>query len=134
MFFKTGSIKISQYSHENICVGTSFLTFLKRDSNTVVSCGYCKTFVNGIFYRTPLVAAFDSPTILQQSQLGWLFFDFALPCAFDFNQKLAENFTQIIFYYRVTKQILCLNWLTTCFRFYNMFWKNITWFRFWWKT
>ena len=29
---------------------------------------------------------------------------------------------------------LCLNWLVTCFRFQNMFWKNINCFRFWWKT
>ena len=33
--------------------------------------------------------------------------------------------TQIILYYYVTKQFLpCLNWMVTCFRFYNMFWKN----------
>ena len=29
---------------------------------------------------------------------------------------------------------LCLNWLVTCFRFQNVFWKNINCFRFWWKT
>ena len=30
--------------------------------------------------------------------------------------------------------LACLNWLVTCFRFQNMFWKNINCFRFWWKT
>ena len=35
----------------------------------------------------------------------------------------------------VTKQILpCLNWFITCFRFQNMFWKNISCFWYWWKT
>ena len=28
----------------------------------------------------------------------------------------------------------CLNWSTTCFRFQNLFWKNISCSRFWWKT
>ena len=34
-----------------------------------------------------------------------------------------------------TEQFLpCLNWLVTCFRFQNMFWRNINCFQFWWKT
>ena len=32
-------------------------TLLKRDSNTVVSCEYCKVFINNFISRTPLVAA-----------------------------------------------------------------------------
>ena len=32
------------------------------------------------------------------------------------------------------KTISCLNWLVTCFRFQNLFWKNINCFRFWWKS
>ena len=44
MFFKTGVLKISQYSQENNCVGDSF--YLKRDSNTRVSCEYCDIFKN----------------------------------------------------------------------------------------
>ena len=28
----------------------------------------------------------------------------------------------------------CLNWSTTCFRFQNLFWKNISCSQFWWKT
>ena len=30
--------------------------------------------------------------------------------------------------------LLCLNWLVTCFRFQNIFWKNISCFWLWWKT
>ena len=66
---------------------------------------------------------------------GCLFLDFAPPRAFDFDQKLTRNVTQIILYYDVTKQFLpCLNWSVTCFWFKNMFWKNISCFRFCWKT
>ena len=50
-------------------------------------------------------------------------------------KNLQKNIPQIIVYYLVTKQFLpCLNWLITCFRFQNMFLKNISCFRFWWKT
>ena len=61
MFFEIGSLKISQYSQENTCVGVS----LKRDSNTGASGGYYKIFKNSFFYRTPLVATSDSPTTVQ---------------------------------------------------------------------
>ena len=48
-----------------------------------------------------------------------------LPLAFDLDQKLALNVTQIIFYYHMTKQFfICLNWLNMCFQFQNMFWKK----------
>ena len=40
-------------------------TFLKRDSNTGVSCGYCELFKNTFFYRKSLEAASDSPTTVQ---------------------------------------------------------------------
>ena len=47
-----------------------------------------KIFTNSFFYRTPTVAASDSPTTVQQRQLGCLFFDIASPLAFNFDQKL----------------------------------------------
>ena len=51
------------------------------------------------------------------------------------DQKLTQNVAQIILYYHATEQFLpCLNWLIMDFRFQNMFWKNISCFRFWWKT
>ena len=37
------------------------------------------------------MAASDSPTTAQQSQLGCLFFDFVPPRAFNFDQKLRQN-------------------------------------------
>ena len=110
-----------QYSQENICGKhlcwgfliiklQAFRLFLKRDSNTGISCGYCKIYKSS-------------------------FLDFAPPPAFDFDQQLTQNVAQIILYYNMRKQFLpCLNWLITCFRFQNMFWKNISCFQFWWKT
>ena len=38
------------------------VTFLKRDSNTGVSCRCCEIFKNSFFYRKPVVAASESPT------------------------------------------------------------------------
>ena len=62
-------------------------------------------------------------------------FDFASPCAFNFDQNFSRNVAQLNFFYHVTNQfLLCLIWLVTCFWFQNMFWKNINCFRFWWKT
>ena len=52
------------------------------------------------------MAPSDSPTTVQQSQLGCLFFDFAPPRAFGFDQKLTQNVAQITLYYHVTKQFL----------------------------
>ena len=58
------------------------------------------------FYRAPPVAASDSPTTVQESQLGCPFFDFAPPRTFDSDQKLTRNVAQIILYYHVGKQFL----------------------------
>ena len=54
------------------------------------------------------MAASDSPTTAQQSQLGCLFFDFAPLCAFDFDQKLSRNVAQIIPILSRDKTISCL--------------------------
>ena len=73
--------------------------FLKIDSNTGVSCGYCKILKNSFL----------------KEHLWWLLLT--------------------VLYCHVTKQLFpCLKWLVTCFRFQKIFWKNISCFRFWWKT
>ena len=48
-----------------------------------------------------------------------------------FTKHCTNNY---IYYHVMTQFIPCLNWLVTCFRFQNMFWKNINCIRFWWKT
>ena len=67
MLFKIDVLRnISQYSQENICVGSRYNKcsgfYLKETSTRVFSCEYCKTFTNtnSFFYRTPPVAAFVS--------------------------------------------------------------------------
>ena len=50
------------------------------------------------------MAASDSPTTVQLSQLGCLFIDSALPDASDVDQKLKQNVAQVILYYHATKQ------------------------------
>ena len=144
MFFKRVSRKnFTMFTGKRMCWGLFAInlwafksaTFLKRDYNTGFSCGYCELFKCSFFYNAPPMAACDSPTIVQQSHLGCLFFDFVPPRAFNFDQKITQNVAQIIIYYHFTKQFhSCLNWLITCFQFRNMFWKNISCFRFCSKT
>ena len=70
-------LKISQYSHQNALIklqAFSAATFFKKDSNTVVFCGYCEFFKKTFFYRTPPVAAFNSLTTAQLSHLSALWF------------------------------------------------------------
>ena len=56
----------------------SFLTFLKRDYNTGVSCGYCEVFKNSFSIKHLWWLLL---TVLPHySQLGYLFFDFAPMC------------------------------------------------------
>ena len=74
------------------------VTFLKRDSNTSVSCGYCEILKNSFFYRTHLVAASDSPTTGQESQLVCLTFVFVPPRGFNFYKNLTQNVAQMILY------------------------------------
>ena len=140
MFFKVGSIK-------NFAIFTGKKTVFRSLFNKAAGLKICNFFKNKLQHRcflwilqnfegqfsytTPPVAVSDSPPTVQQSQLGCLFFDFAPPRAFDFDLKLSRNVAQIILYYHVTKQFLsCLDSFVTCFRFQNMFWKNMNCFRF----
>ena len=74
MFFKIDSLKsFAIFTGKHLCWGLFLIklhtfrpaTFLKRDSNTGVSCAYCEIFKNSFFYRNPLVAAPESPTTVQ---------------------------------------------------------------------
>ena len=88
------------------------------------------------FYRTPPVASSDSPSLFD-SKVSWSICSLIshLHVLSILIKNLHTKVAQIIIYYHITKQFLpCLNWLITCFRFRNMFWKNISCFRFWWKT
>ena len=143
MFSKIGSIKkFVIFTGKHLSWGLFLIKFqvyrstnlLKIDSNTGVSCGYCKIFKNSFpiqQLRWLLLAVLP-----RYSKVSWVpALWFPPPRAFTFDQKLSRNVAQIILCYHVTKQFLpCLNWLVTCFQFQNMFWKNINCFRFWWKT
>ena len=94
MFFKICSLKnFAIFTEKRLCWGP-FLKklqafkpaiFLKKESNKGVSWRYCKIFKSSFFieYLWWLLL-----TAIQQCQLGCLFFDFAPPRAFDFDQKL----------------------------------------------
>ena len=104
IFFEISSIKNFAIFTENTCFGVSLIklqtfrpaTFLKRDSNTGVSCGYCEPFESSFFYRKFPEAASDSPTIVQWSQLGCFLFDFAPSGAFEFELKITLKVAQKI--------------------------------------
>ena len=111
-------------------------TFLKIDSNTGVSCGYCKILKIAFLYNTSgccFWQAYHGTVKSAGTPILW----FRDSTCFRFWSKLSQNVAQLILYYHVTKQIPpCLNWLITRFWiwFLNMFWKNINCFQFWWKT
>ena len=86
MSFKIGSFKnFAIFTGKHLCRGLFLMklqafkpaNFLKINSNTGVSYGYREIFKNIFFYRTPPVAASDSLTTVQQSQMVCLSFDFA---------------------------------------------------------
>ena len=90
-------------------VGTQFKTrdanlkAKKLDLDFVVTDTKKITCINIYFLHHSSIPG-DSPSKVQQSQQGCLFFDFAPPCAFYFDQKLTQNVAQIILYYHVTRQ------------------------------
>ena len=74
MFFEVGNLNIFViFTGKHLSWGLFLIklralrraTFFKRDSNTGASCGDCEIFKNSFFYRTPPVAASDSPTAVQ---------------------------------------------------------------------
>ena len=74
MFSEIRSIKnFAIFIEKHLCWGLFLIKFqafrpakfLKRDSNTGVSCGYCELFKNSFFYRKPPEATSDSPTTVQ---------------------------------------------------------------------
>ena len=68
-------LKNLQKSQENTCVGVSYLVklqstcnFIKKETpKQVLSCEFCKIFMNNFFYRTPPIAA---SVIAQQRFVG----------------------------------------------------------------
>ena len=70
IFFEIGSLKnFAIFTGKHLCWGFFLIkmqafrpaTFLKRDSNTNISCGYCEIFRSSFFWRTPPVAASENP-------------------------------------------------------------------------
>ena len=58
VFCKKVFLKISQNSQENTCARVSF--FNKETLEQMFSCEFCDIFKSIYFYRTPLVAAYES--------------------------------------------------------------------------
>ena len=88
-------------------VASSDEQLFKKETLTQVFPVYIAKFLRTAFYIACLVAAPDSLTTVQVSQLGCLFFGLAPPCDFDYlDQKLTQNVPQTILYYHVTKQFL----------------------------
>ena len=103
------------------------VTFLKRDSNSGVSCGNCGLFKNSFFIENLPWLLLTIPL----SQLGCFLFDFAPACAFELDEKLTQSVAQIILYYYATKK-LCLAWinLSRAFDFRTCFGKTLMTFDF----
>ena len=64
MFFKIGSLKnFTIFTGIHLYWGLFLTYFFEKRLLTGVSCGYCKILKTSFLYRTPPVAASDSPTI-----------------------------------------------------------------------
>ena len=116
IFFEIGSLNIFAIFRGNqLCWGLFLIklqalgtaTFLKRNYNTGVSCGYWKIFKNSFFIQLFLWLLLV--VLPQYSKVSLGACDFAPPRTFDFDQKFTQNVAQIIIYYHVAKQFLpCL--------------------------
>ena len=139
MFFKIGSLKtFAIFTGKHLCWGIYSIklqvfkpvTFLKRDSNTGVSFRYCEILKNSFFIehlRWLLLIVLP-----QHSKVSWGVCSLIsrLHVLLILIKKLHKTLTNNSLVH-VTDQVLsCLNWLIRCFRFQNMFWKNISCFRF----
>ena len=74
MFFEISSLKnFAIFTGKQLCWGLFLIklqifmpvTFLKRDSNSGISCGYCEMIKNSFFYRKRPVDPSNSPTTKQ---------------------------------------------------------------------
>ena len=72
----------------NKVAGLQACNFFKKRLQHRCFLSILRNFEEQLFYRTPPVAASDSPTTAQQSQLGCLFLDFTPPRAFGFDLKI----------------------------------------------
>ena len=115
------------YSQENICVLGSL--FNKVTGLTV--CQFLKQTPTQMF---PVdIAKFLTIFFLHNTSVGcfWQSYHGTGKSAGLFALWFRASYT----YYHVTKQFFpCLIWLGMCFRFQNIFWKNINCFWFWQKT
>ena len=107
--------------------------FKKRDSNSGVSYGYCEIVNNSFFVEN---LCWLLLTVLPQySKVNWSICSFISCLQVLFNLIKILHRKRANLYYHMTKQFLpCFNWFIICFRFQNMFCKNISCFRFWWRT
>ena len=111
-----------------------FAAFLKIDSNTDVSCGYCNIFKNSFLIQQ---LCWLLLTVLPRySKVSWVACSLiSRSTCFQFWLKIfTKRCTNNSLPSRDKKLLPCFNWMVTCFWFQNMFWENINCFRFWCKT
>ena len=102
--------------------------FLKIESNTGVSCGYCKIFKNSFLIEH--VAASDSPTM--NSKVSWCvcFLISRLHVLWILIKTLRKRCRSNSLLSRDKKLLPCLNCLINCFWFQNIFVKTLVAFDF----
>ena len=140
MFFKIGSIKnFAIFTGKHLCWGL-FLIKLQTPIQTpteVFPVDIAK-FLRIVFLYNTSGGCFWQSYHNTIKSAGVPVLWFRTSTCFRFWSKtflIKRNVAQIIIYYHVIKQFLaCLNWLVTCFRFQDIFWKNMNCFWFWWKT
>ena len=132
-FFKIVSLKnFAILTRKQLCWGLFLIklhafrpvTFLKRDSNTCVSSGFCEVFKNTFFIEHHQWLLLT--VLLQYSKVSWGVY--ALISRFHVLSILIKNLQKrwIIYSLLSRDKIFFphLSWLITCFRFQNVFEKH----------
>ena len=105
MFFKTLNLKnFSKFTEKHLCCSLFLIklqafkpaTSLKRDSDTDVSCGYCKIFKYSFF-----IEHLRWLLLIVQPQYRYNKVSWGVYCAFDFDQNLKQYIAKIIPYYNI---------------------------------
>ena len=105
MLFKTFNLKnFSKFTEKHLCCSLFLIklqafrpaTSLKRDSDTDVSCGYCKIFKYSFFIEHLRWLLLIVQPQYRCNKVSW-----GVYCAFDFDQNLKQYIAKIIPYYNI---------------------------------
>ena len=110
----------------------SLQTFLKRGSNTVVSCGYCDLFKNSFFKENLRWLLLTVPPQYSEVSLGVSYLVSCLHLLSNLIKNLRKTLHKKFFTFTWQNNVF-LAWINLSRAFDFRIWENISCFQFWWK-